>query len=117
MQIVCEKPTLNCYSYCYVKPSSYNLTVATATFLLQMAMLALLGTDSYSTVQDWISGDAAPFAIWEAIPFTAAVAFYFSLLMKRQVRERCSRSEPCIFPSQWHQTCHAWHCCLYLLLC
>ena len=58
MQIVCEKPTLNCYSYCYVKPSSYNLAVATATFVLQIAMLALIGTDSYTTVLDWISGEA-----------------------------------------------------------
>ena len=65
-RILCEKPTLNCYSYCYVKPSSYNLAVATATFVLQIAMLALLGTDSYSTVLDWISGEATPFALWEA---------------------------------------------------
>jgi hypothetical protein len=79
-RILCEKPTLNCYSYCYVKPSSYNLAVATATFVLQIAMLALLGTDSYSTVLDWISGEATPFALWEAIPFAAAVAFYFALL-------------------------------------
>ena len=52
-------------------------------------MLALLGTDSYSTVMDWISGEATPFALWEAIPFAAAVAFYFSLLMARGSDSAC----------------------------
>ena len=107
-RIVCEKPTLNCYSYCYVKPSSYNLAVATATFVLQIAMLALLGTDSYSTVMDWISGEATPFALWEAIPFAAAVAFYFSLLMERQSSASSCfysifRNNKCEHSSKWHR--------------
>ena len=107
-RIVCEKPTLNCYSYCYVKPSSYNLTVAIATFLLQIAMLVLLGTDSFTTVLDWISGEATPFVLWEAIPFAAAVAFYFSLLMQRQSSASRGfysifRNDKCEHSSKWRR--------------
>ena len=80
--------------------------VAFITCLLQLSLIALLATDCVETLRGWIDGDLAPFVLWEAIPVTAAVAFYFSLLMHCQWANSCDFYS--IFRSNQHDRSISW---------